>query len=102
MTNEGFEEDYLFFDGPDCCEKWYPSKADCPSTTEAVDPEAEDEPWHSSPFSMDNYYYPDFEMNNCGYGWDYPAWMGKRFFFLYTSMYEFLLSYHAHRTCHFS
>jgi hypothetical protein len=76
MTNEGFEEDYLFLGYEDCCEKWYPDKADCPSNMEAVDPEAEDEPWHSSPFSMDNYYFPDFSKDNCGHGWDYPAWMG--------------------------
>jgi insulin receptor substrate 1 len=76
MTNEGFEEDYLFFDGPDCCEKWYPDKADCPSNMEAVDPEAEDEPYHSSPYSMDNYYFPDFSDNTCKFGRDYPAWMG--------------------------
>jgi hypothetical protein len=56
MTNEGFEQDYLFFDGQDCCEKWYPAKDDCPSYEYAVNPEAEDEPWMSRPYSMDNYY----------------------------------------------
>ena len=55
----------------------YPAKDDCPSYEYAVNPEAEDEPWMSRPYSMDNYYYPDFSENNCGYGRDYPAWMGK-------------------------
>mmetsp|Transcript_9679 Transcript_9679/g.23656 ORF Transcript_9679/g.23656 Transcript_9679/m.23656 type:complete len:98 (+) Transcript_9679:1956-2249(+) len=25
---------------------------------------------------MENYYYPDFGVKNCGHGRDYPAWMG--------------------------
>ena len=48
----------------------------CPDNAQAVDPEAEDEPWNSAPYSMDNYYFPDFSKNSCGHGWDYPAWMG--------------------------
>ena len=42
-----------------------------------MNPEAEDEPWHSNPYSMQNYYFPDFSVNNCGHGWDYPSWMGS-------------------------
>ena len=30
----------------------------------------------SRPYSMDNYYFPDFSDNTCKYGRDYPAWMG--------------------------
>ena len=26
---------------------------------------------------MSNYYFPDFDANNCGFGRDYPAWMGE-------------------------
>lgn len=25
---------------------------------------------------MSNYYFPDYTVNNCGFGRDYPAWMG--------------------------
>lgn len=24
---------------------------------------------------MKNYFFPDFSVNNCAFGWDYPAWM---------------------------
>ena len=51
----------------------YPGKGDCPSTQRAVNPEAEDEPWLSGPFPLENYYYPDFAENNCGHGRDYPG-----------------------------
>ncbi|EJK59933.1 hypothetical protein THAOC_19791, partial [Thalassiosira oceanica] len=36
----------------------------------------EDEPWMSNPYSMSNYYFPDFSQNSCGFGRDYPSWMG--------------------------
>lgn len=56
----------------------YPSLgSSCPDYGAAVNPEAEDEPWHSNPYSMQNYYFPDFSVNNCGHGWDYPSWMGS-------------------------
>ncbi len=35
-----------------------------------------DKPWHSAPYSMQNYYFPDFSVNNCSFGWDYPVCMG--------------------------
>jgi len=77
MQTEGFEEDYLFKTADDCCEQWYPArKGSCPDAQTATNPEAEDEPWHSAPYPMKNYYFPDFAVNNCGYGWDYPAWYG--------------------------
>ena len=28
------------------------------------------------PLSMANYFFPDFSVNSCGFGRDYPAWMG--------------------------
>jgi len=76
MTTEGFEAYYLFGNDEDCCEKWYPARSDCPDVQRAVNPEAEDEPWHSDPYSMDNYYFPDFGRTSCGFGRDYPAWFG--------------------------
>lgn len=76
MTTEGFEAYYLFNNAEDCCGKWYPARSDCPDDQRAVNPEAEDEPWHSDPYSMDNYYFPDFSRTSCGFGRDYPAWMG--------------------------
>jgi len=54
----------------------YPARGDCPASERAVSPEAEDEAWHSDPYPLRNYYFPDFQRNSCGYGWDYPAWMG--------------------------
>lgn len=54
----------------------YPLKSDCPDLQKAVNPEAEDEAWHSDPYPLDNYYFPDFSRTSCGFGWDYPAWMG--------------------------
>ena len=55
----------------------YPQRTDCPDPMSAVSPEAEDEPWYSNPYPMANYYFPDFSVNNCAYGRDYPAWMGE-------------------------
>lgn len=74
MNAEGFQEEYLFNDALDCCEKWYPSRSDCPDNGKAVNPEAEDEAWN--PGAMRNYYFPDFVQQSCDYGRDYPAWMG--------------------------
>ena len=77
MQERDFREYYLFKTPDDCCEKWYPNRRDCPETdSRAANPEAEDEPWHSAPYSVKNYYFPDFSVNNCGFGRDYPAWMG--------------------------
>lgn len=76
MTEEGFGEHYLFDHSKECCKKWYPLKSDCPDLQKAVNPEAEDEPWHSDPYPLENYYFPDFSRTSCGFGWDYPAWMG--------------------------
>ena len=57
-----------------CCEKWYPHLgANCPASGGAVNGEAEDEPWMSNPYSMSNYYFPDFSQNSCGFGRDYPC-----------------------------
>jgi len=76
MQEDGFDKYYLFPNGTACCETWYPARSDCPDDQRAVNPEAEDEPWHSAPYSALNYFFPDFSVNNCGYGRDYPAWMG--------------------------
>ena len=54
----------------------YPDRTDCPDNERAVNPENEDEPWHSNPYSISNYYFPDFTRNSCAYGRDYPTWMG--------------------------
>jgi len=77
MSEDGFRQEYLSGTFEDCCERWFPQLgADCPADTPAANPEAEDEPWMASPYSMSNYYFPDFEVDNCGFGRDYPAWMG--------------------------
>ena len=54
----------------------YPGRSDCPDTGRAVNPEVEDEPWYSHPYSQDNWFFPDFNHNTCSYGRDYPTWMG--------------------------
>jgi len=52
----------------------YPSRGSgCPDTNPAVNPEAEDETYMYG--AAQNYYFPDYAVNNCGYGIDYPAWM---------------------------
>jgi len=77
MNQDGFEQDYLFGDSDACCAKWYPALgSDCPHNGPAVNPEAEDEPWNADKYPMNNYYFPDFSKNSCGFGWDYPNWMG--------------------------
>ncbi|KAL7532720.1 hypothetical protein ACHAWF_004220, partial [Thalassiosira exigua] len=77
MAEDGFDAEYLFTNATACCDKWYPGRSgSCPDSQRAVNPEAEDEPWHMSPYSMRNYYFPDFNVNSCGFGRDYPAWMG--------------------------
>ncbi|KAL3760452.1 hypothetical protein ACHAWU_005987, partial [Discostella pseudostelligera] len=57
MQSEGFKSHYLFDNATRCCETWYPGRPDCPDNERAVNPEIEDEPWHSQPYSMDNYYF---------------------------------------------
>ena len=54
----------------------YSACSDCPDDQRAVNPEAEDKPWHSDPYSRDNYYFPYFSRTSRGFGRDYPAWMG--------------------------
>ncbi|EJK48070.1 hypothetical protein THAOC_33163 [Thalassiosira oceanica] len=77
MSEDGFSDEYLFGTSANCCEKWYPHLgANCPASGGAVNGEAEDEPWMSNPYSMSNYYFPDFSQNSCGFGRDYPSWMG--------------------------
>jgi len=78
MTEPGYAAEYLFSNSGDCCEKWFPALgSDCPVTSrDAVNPEAQDETWMSGAYPMQNYYFPDFGSNNCGFGWDYPAWYG--------------------------
>ena len=51
----------------------YPTRSDCPDWSGATNPEVEDEPWHSDSYSMNNYYFPDFGHNSCGFGRDYPG-----------------------------
>ena len=48
----------------------YPRHKDCPNLEEATNPEADDEQ------PMQNYYFPDYGRSSCGFGRDYPAWMG--------------------------
>ena len=63
-----------FTTSENCCQKWYPQLgANCPETGGAVNGEAEDEAWLSSPYSQSNYYYPDFSQDSCGFGRDYPC-----------------------------
>jgi len=76
MSEDGFRQEYLSGTFEDCCERWFPHLGmGCPADTSAANPEAEDEPWMASPYSAQNYYFPDFEVDNCGFGRDYPAWM---------------------------
>jgi len=74
--NEGdFKESYLSKTSARCCDSWYPTKgSDCPDPGSAVNPEAEDEAL--SPGGAVAYFFPEFDKNNCGFGVDYPAWMG--------------------------
>jgi hypothetical protein len=73
MMGVGFSTYYLFNDGRDCCEMWFPSSNNCPdeqaqfSDTFAV---TEDNP-------NENYFFPDFDEQSCGHGRNYPAWMGQ-------------------------
>ncbi len=49
----------------------YPSRGSgCPDASQAVNPEAEDETYMYG--SARNYYFPDYAVNNCGYGCNYP------------------------------
>jgi len=73
---DGYEGYYLFDNAKDCCDMWYPTRTDCPDTGSIVTPDAEDEAWYMGPYQGSNYYFPDFDMNSCARGRDYPAWMG--------------------------
>jgi hypothetical protein len=76
MLTEGYDAYYLFDDAQDCCDMWYPQRTDCPDPERAVTPDTEQEAWFSNPYPMNNYYFPDFDVSSCGFGRDYPAWMG--------------------------
>jgi insulin receptor substrate 1 len=71
MNATGYSEYYLFTDGAACCSLWFPESTNCPDTSAAT---PEDTVNGASVVS--NYFYPDSELNNCGYGRDYPLWMG--------------------------
>jgi len=77
MENFGYDEYYLFDTASGCCGMWYPTRGDCPDTSSIVPYTTEDQAYYSNPYPLDNYYYPDYTLNNCGYGRDYPAWMGN-------------------------
>jgi len=75
MMTAGYEPYYLFTNGRDCCSMWYPTRSDCPNFSDAVNGYVENVA--DDPYSMTNYYFPDFTVDNCGFGRDYPAWMGE-------------------------
>lgn len=80
MAADGYDTYYLFPSSTKCCDMWYPQRSDCPDTSGEVSSEIEDEAWYMDPYPMNNYYFPDFTASNCGFGRDYPAWMGENGF----------------------
>jgi hypothetical protein len=81
MMEEGFSDYYLFNDGSDCCDLWFPASNNCPDTQASVTQVIEeDDPYQ-------NYFFPDFDLNSCAHGRDYPAWMGQEG---YTRWYLFI------------
>jgi len=77
MSDEGFAEHYLFSDANGCCSYWYPGKVDCPYMEEASTVEEDHAPWYADPYPTRGYYYPDFSVSSCGFGRDFPSWMGS-------------------------
>jgi insulin receptor substrate 1 len=71
MNAEGYSDYYLFSDGAACCNLWFPDSTSCPDTNGATPYDVND-----GPSPLNNFFYPDDKLNNCGYGRDYPVWMG--------------------------
>ena len=44
---------------------------------EAITVEEDHAPWYADPYPSRAYYYPDFSVSSCGFGRDYPSWMGS-------------------------
>jgi hypothetical protein len=79
MAGDGFKEMYLFPDPVPCCSRWYPDRTDCPKLMPAVASAADDEQHYDGLDLMTNqFYYPDNGINNCGFGRDFPMWMGEQ------------------------
>ena len=77
MLEPGYLEHYLFIDGDECCELWYPAEANCPDSEPAVNPEEEHAAWYADPYPNAGYFFPDFTVSSCGFGTDYPSWYGS-------------------------
>jgi len=78
MGDNGFSDFYLFPDPRNCCKKWYPNNSGCPYTGgKPTNPEEDKAPWYSDYYPARGHYYPDFTLNSCGFGQDFPAWMGS-------------------------
>ena len=77
MLEDGFPEHYLFMDGDECCEKWYPTETNCPDSEPAVNSEEEHAAWYADPYPNAGYFFPDFTVSSCGFGTDYPSWYGS-------------------------
>ncbi len=51
----------------------FPDNADCPDDGIAVNPDEDYAIYYDT--ESNGYFFPDFSVDNCGFGHDYPAWM---------------------------
>jgi len=42
-----------------------------------VNPEEDHAAYYADPYPGNGYFFPDFSVNSCGFGQDYPSWMGS-------------------------
>lgn len=112
MQSEGFKSHYLFDNATRCCETWWvafhfiiaaPHCLDCShlssnllalqvSGTTRLSRQwarckSRDRRWTVAQPAIlhGQLLFPDFNQNNCGFGRDYPAWMGHKSYEKYTS-----------------
>eukprot|EP00584_Thalassiosira_punctigera_P010481 CAMPEP_0172530792 /NCGR_PEP_ID=MMETSP1067-20121228/4415_1 /TAXON_ID=265564 ORGANISM="Thalassiosira punctigera, Strain Tpunct2005C2" /NCGR_SAMPLE_ID=MMETSP1067 /ASSEMBLY_ACC=CAM_ASM_000444 /LENGTH=375 /DNA_ID=CAMNT_0013315061 /DNA_START=808 /DNA_END=1931 /DNA_ORIENTATION=+ len=77
MLQEGFPAYYLFTDPQKCCNLWFPANSNCPDSATAVNPEEDHAAFYADSYPSAGYFFPDFAVSSCGFGQDYPAWMGS-------------------------
>jgi len=83
MGDYGYEKHYLFVEGHECCNRYFPTSSNCPYETEAQHGYYWESYYERLPNSaplptiVNETYYPDLGSDTCIKGEDYPDWMIK-------------------------
>lgn len=70
MESTGYSDQYLFNDGAECCDFWYPGREDCPDLSKPTETDI-----NGNPETADGYWYPNTGEGSCQFGRNYPQYM---------------------------